>query len=137
MDTSQIKITRLSYKIIQLDYNVPVYMVSYKGERMKGDVIKISIRYEKVKGENNYYLIAGSVYAPIERLHFKYKVGTHTQRGSSYHVNNINAEYSEVHPKIDFEGRKINLLKFVEAYVVGDRNYINIVRDRKLEDLFS
>jgi len=138
MDTSQIKIMRLSYKKIQLDYNVPVYMVSYKGDRMKGDVIKISIRYEKIKGENNYWIISKSVHDPIERLHFKYKVGTHTQNGYGYHINNINVEYSEGSPKtVTFEGRKINLIKFVEAYIVGDRNYINIVRDKKLEDIFS
>lgn len=49
MDTSQIKIMRLSYKKIQLDYNVPVYMVSYKGDRMKGDVIKYPFDMRKSK----------------------------------------------------------------------------------------
>ena len=132
MKISDIKITRLSKRKVQLDYRVPVYMALDDGLKI-AETIKISIRYAMdISIYENYYPIEKSVDYPIQNLYFRNKVGSVMQHGGKYHVSGIKARYQN-NVKID----GILYTKLVDAYLVTDKNYISIIRNKKLEEILK
>src|ERR1039457_5554487 len=127
-----IKITRLSKRKVQFDYEVPVFMMDKESRLTKGEVIKISIRYIKEDVAKHYYANSKSVDYAVQCLAFRNKVGKILTGGSSYWVEGISPRVIE---NIKIEDITYN--KVVDAYIVKDMKYLSIVRDKKLEEILN
>jgi hypothetical protein len=108
-------------------------------------MIKASFRYEKVatspsfkgsvsksKTPTEYFLISKSVEYPISCLYLRYKIGIITHYQTKYTYSGILPKYTN-----DVTIDSIKLTRIVDGYAVQDNKYLSLMRDRKLEILFS
>ena len=139
-----IKINRLSYKKIEIEYKVPLvtnfHQSQYSGITNKSGMNQIvKIRYTKdTEIRNRYNLIRGSVQFYIEALHFKYKIGKSIPGyyGKGYSISNITPNYTKGVNTI-FEGKTISLDNFLERIDIGDSSFISTIRNKKLEEILG
>ena len=141
---SNLSIKRLSYKKIEVEYQVPLVTNFEQGRNHPwkyngfGPHQIVKIRYtQDPKNKNVYHLIRGSVNIYLENLHFKYKVGKSIPHyGGGYTINSISPSYSRGFNTI-FEGRTISLTEFLEQINIADGTFVNVIREKKLEEILG
>lgn len=128
------KITKLSYKKIEVEYKIPI-VTNFNQSRPMEQLVKI--RYSKDPSyRNKYTIIRGSVHTYLESLHFKYKVGKSSPSYNGYKIQNITPNYSK-NVNALFEGKSITLVDFLDRIDISDGTFISKVRDKKLEELLG
>ncbi len=138
VDINNIILTRLSYKKLQLDYIIPIYMINIKlDKKVLIESIKVSIRYQKDvakyvklnKPKNERYcIIYGSVATIKQNIGFKNKVGKVSADGRNF--THIDPFY-----ETDIIIENMNFNRILSEIHVIDVRYLENFRDKKLSEL--
>lgn len=121
-----------------MDYIVPLTYIDPIGNKKVVDNIKVSIRYAADSSDRKKYcLLQSSVMTYIENIHFKWKIGSNKNTGNRYTVNGITCRYNNVNQPYTLKDRKIELNRMLESFEITDPTYIQIIRDKKLQELLT
>ncbi len=135
-------IRKLSYKKVQLDYEVPVFMIQTDTNRkVLVETLKVSIRYQKDPGKTNaansilkgvrktrYNLMYSSISDIVQNLGFRNKVGKVSPCGRKF--GQIDPFYTNGITVDNYHFEKV--LKEIHIF---DHKYLSNFRDIKLTEL--
>lgn len=143
LDLNTIKITKLSYKKIQLDYQIPISIMDPSNTFLKPiNHIDLTLRYQISndkyrRHKDEYFLIGGELVKKLAALCRLNNIGKlNTLHGGDYVQSGLEVKYGAF-VNIVTDNKKIVLAKLPETILVHDLKYVIALRDKRLQTIFE